>query len=167
LPYDNFRRTSHAEIRKIRKCKLLPDTRDIYFNNRIADLVIGYLEIIHRESPDDRIIAKNSDKLDELIDQITQAPEQAISIKHVAKRMKLPQRIIEQVFIARLGATPILYIQLQRMKKAKELLSTTDLSVAEVSKRVGYEDASYFTRVFRNTTGKTPRAYRRSNSESG
>jgi AraC-like DNA-binding protein len=164
LPYDSFRRTSHAEIRKIKKCKLSPDTREIYFNNRITDLVIGYLEIIHRVSLDDRIIARNRVQLDELINQIEQAPEHSISIKHVAKRMKLPQRIIEQVFIARFGTTPILYIQLQRMEKAKELLNTTDLSVAEVGERVGYVDASYFTRVFRNVTGKTPRAYRRYNS---
>lgn len=49
-----------------------------------------------------------------------------------------------------------------RMRKAKELLAATSLTVSEVADRVGFTDPSYFCRVFRKLCGTTPQAYRES-----
>ncbi len=46
-----------------------------------------------------------------------------------------------------------------RMRKAKELLKQPALSIREVSKRCGYPDANYFSRLFRRMIGLTPREY--------
>jgi YesN/AraC family two-component response regulator len=47
-----------------------------------------------------------------------------------------------------------------RVERAREFLETTDLSVAAISKNVGYEDSQYFFRVFKKVTGMTPLKYR-------
>ena len=46
------------------------------------------------------------------------------------------------------------------IERSKALLLTGDLPVGEVCAAVGFEDQSYFTRVFRRITGTLPRAYR-------
>ena len=48
-----------------------------------------------------------------------------------------------------------------RIRHAKELLSNTDLPVAEISVRLGFRYAEYFIRAFREETGQTPLQFRR------
>ena len=48
-----------------------------------------------------------------------------------------------------------------RMEKAKKLLLSTSLSVAEVAERAGYGDYRVFTKVFKKSEGVTPSQYRR------
>ena len=55
-------------------------------------------------------------------------------------------------------------IQKKRMSQAAALLLTTSLTVEAVSRAVGYENVSYFHRLFRSTFGMTPRQYRKRNS---
>ncbi|MEI8342888.1 MAG: AraC family transcriptional regulator, partial [Verrucomicrobiota bacterium] len=47
-----------------------------------------------------------------------------------------------------------------RVDRAKTLLRRTDKSIIQIAMECGFEDQSYFTRVFRRLTGKTPRDYR-------
>lgn len=48
------------------------------------------------------------------------------------------------------------YVNRLRMKKARELLTTTDLPIREVSSGCSFQDQNYFTKVFRKYYGKTP-----------
>ena len=52
------------------------------------------------------------------------------------------------------------YLNDYRIAKAKELLSTTDMGVKDISAACGYADSSYFARVFKRQTGHTPSDYR-------
>ncbi|MCB0686605.1 MAG: helix-turn-helix transcriptional regulator [Saprospiraceae bacterium] len=47
-----------------------------------------------------------------------------------------------------------------RIDLAKELLHNSSLNISEIAYQVGFRDPSYFVRVFRKQTGKTPRFYR-------
>ncbi len=49
----------------------------------------------------------------------------------------------------------------QRLHRAKELLTSTSQSISEIAFLSGYNDPSYFTRVFRQAMGTTPRSFRR------
>ena len=59
------------------------------------------------------------------------------------------------------GASPHAYLASLRSKRAQSLLADRDLSVSEVSARVGYSSSSHFTKAFRQATGLTPRAFRK------
>lgn len=54
-----------------------------------------------------------------------------------------------------------------RLQRAKELLLGTDLAVADVAARTGFNTAQYFNNVFRRETGLTPLSYRRARGEAG
>ncbi|HYJ46684.1 MAG TPA: helix-turn-helix domain-containing protein [Pyrinomonadaceae bacterium] len=59
------------------------------------------------------------------------------------------------------GASPHAYLGVLRVRRAQSLLAETDLSVSEISARVGYSSPSHFTKAFRQATGLTPSAFRK------
>jgi AraC-like DNA-binding protein len=64
------------------------------------------------------------------------------------------------LFRRQTGFSPIDYLIRLRVRHACHVLDTTQRSIAEVAASVGYDDAYYFTRLFRRVMGCSPRAYR-------
>jgi YesN/AraC family two-component response regulator len=56
------------------------------------------------------------------------------------------------------------YLNKVRIDKSKELLTSTDMSILDIALYTGYEDQSYFTKVFKKYTDTTPHKYRKSRS---
>jgi AraC-like DNA-binding protein len=83
-----------------------------------------------------------------------------LRIADVAARMFLSPDRFTEVFSGAMGRTPRDYLGHLRLERAKRLLATTDLPIAEVGLESGFGDAAYFTRAFRAATGLTPRAFR-------
>jgi AraC family transcriptional regulator len=59
------------------------------------------------------------------------------------------------------GTSPHAYLGNLRVARSQSLLAETDLSISEVSARVGYSSPSHFTKAFRQATGLTPSAFRK------
>ncbi len=57
--------------------------------------------------------------------------------------------------------SPLDYVHSLRLEEAKQMLETEDLPVEAIANEVGYEDASFFGRLFRRKVGLTPAQYRR------
>jgi transcriptional regulator GlxA family with amidase domain len=68
---------------------------------------------------------------------------------------------LKRRFKAATGDTLIDYLQNLRIEEAKRLLESGSLPVDEISARVGYEDPSFFRRLFKRRTGLNPSRYRR------
>jgi two-component system response regulator YesN len=54
-----------------------------------------------------------------------------------------------------------------RILHAKRLLTTTGISISEISESIGYTDQSYFGKVFKKSTGHTPLEYRKRHQQRG
>lgn len=85
----------------------------------------------------------------------------ANAIKQVVELSAIPERTIKRRFKAATGTTLIDYIQNLRVEEAKRLLESGQKPVDEISVEVGYEDMSFFRRLFKRRTGLTPSQYRR------
>jgi transcriptional regulator GlxA family with amidase domain len=72
----------------------------------------------------------------------------------------LPDRSFVRRFLKATGLTPLDYIHALRLEEAKQMLETSDLVVEAIANEVGYEDASFFGRLFRRKIGLTPAQYR-------
>ena len=79
----------------------------------------------------------------------------------MVERSGLPERSFKRRFSKVTGMSPIDYVHTIRLEEAKQLLETTDAPIEAVADNVGYEDASFFRRLFRRKVGLTPAAYRK------
>ncbi len=84
-----------------------------------------------------------------------------IDMQVVSEKFELGQRSLNRRFKKATGLTPSKYLQEIRLEKAKELLKTSNLSIAEVAYSVGYPDSAYFSALFRREVSFSPSEYRR------
>ena len=87
------------------------------------------------------------------------AEEMSLSV--LADEFHLNPQYISQLFRNEIGVNFLAYLTNIRIEKAKKLLLSTPLSVAEVAERAGYGDYRVFTKVFKKSEGVTPSQYRR------
>ena len=87
------------------------------------------------------------------------AEEMSLSV--LSEEFHLNPQYISQLFRNEIGVNFLSYLTGIRMEKAKKLLLSTSLSVAEVAERSGYGDYRVFTKVFKKSEGITPSQYRR------
>ena len=83
-----------------------------------------------------------------------------VNLDDIAQKLCVTAEYLSQQFHREVGVNYSAYVRALRIRKAKELLRTTDLRIYEVANRVGYPDAKYFSRVFKAETGRMPYAYR-------
>ena len=84
-----------------------------------------------------------------------------ISLSVLAEQFHLNPQYISQPFKSEIGVNFLVYLTNIRMEKAKKLLLSTALSIAEVAEQSGYGDYRVFTKVFKKSEGITPSQYRR------
>jgi AraC-like DNA-binding protein len=65
-----------------------------------------------------------------------------------------------RIFQKELHCTPVKYINLKKIEKAQFLLLTTGMSIRDVALELSMDNISYFNKLFKQHTGKTPGAYR-------
>lgn len=83
------------------------------------------------------------------------------AVARVVRHLRIPERTLKRRFKLATGLTLIDYLQNLRIEEAKRLLESTDRAADEISAAVGYEDPSFFRRLFKRRTGLAPREYRR------
>ena len=84
-----------------------------------------------------------------------------LSLRALASRARMSERSLQRRLKRATGLSPKRYAQELRIEKARGLLERTGKPVAEICWDLGYDDPSAFARLFRETTGLTPGAYRR------
>ncbi|MFF2042782.1 AraC family transcriptional regulator [Kitasatospora sp. NPDC058170] len=85
----------------------------------------------------------------------------SVSIGEHARRLGMDEPTLRREMLRATGTTPKDYILRTRINVAKRLLLTTDRTVADISRRVGYSDAAYFTRLFTRRVGQAPHHFRK------
>lgn len=83
-----------------------------------------------------------------------------ISVSSLADISCISEDHLIRIFKKEMNCTPLKYIINKKMEKAQLLLITTDMSVRDVALELSMDNASYFNRIFKRSTGKTPREYR-------
>ena len=95
----------------------------------------------------------------EVQEYISQNLNQRLSLNDVAAVFNFTPKYLSQLF-AQWGESGFLeFVTAARVNAAKDLMAATDLKIYEISERVGFESAFYFSKVFKKLEGIPPKAY--------
>ena len=83
-----------------------------------------------------------------------------LMLQDVAKAVNMSNSRFSTVFSQQTGRTFTEHLIYLRLSKAKEMLKTTELRSSQIAREVGYNDAHYFSYIFKKNTGITPSEYR-------
>lgn len=103
-------------------------------------------------------LSVNSAAVTEAIKLFKENVETPIPISTVAEHVGVTVRQLERLFKIHLRVSPSRYFRQQRLKRARELLLYTNMSVSEVSLAAGFSSHSHFTRCYRLQYGRSPYA---------
>ena len=81
-------------------------------------------------------------------------------VARMVERSGLNERTFKRRFRAATGHSPMDYVQTLRIEEAKQTLETSDTATDEIAYSLGYDDPTYFRRLFKKRTGITPGRYR-------
>ena len=96
----------------------------------------------------------------DILDYVRANASAGLRVEDVAKHFGYNPKYLSHLFI-KLGGMPLKqYILRFRMDNANLLLADTNLSIADIAQRIGYEDAHNFSRAYKKVTGVSPSDYR-------
>lgn len=113
------------------------------------------------------VINPKADKvdLDERIraatDWLCRNVEKPVTLEMLADAVGMSVSRLAHLFRDQVGTPPLQYLEAQRMRRAKQLLEVTSLTVKQVAASVGFDNPFYFTLRFKKSTGVSPTDYRK------
>ena len=113
-----------------------------------------YARLVSTRQVEDALIARCQD-------WIAKRPNVEAPVASMVRLSGLPERTFKRRFRKAAGMAPLDYVHAIRLEQAKTLLETSEETLDELAERVGYEDATFFSRLFRRQVGLTPAQYRR------
>lgn len=113
------------------------DFRENKKNSKYGDIIIKAKEYINKNYSDTNLL-----------------------LNSVARYVSVSQSHFSTIFAQETGETFIEYLTDVRIKKAMELLKTTNIKMTEIAFEVGYSEPHYFSQLFKKVTGKSPKNFR-------
>jgi AraC-like DNA-binding protein len=129
----------------------------------LLDLLVQLIVPLQESVITSRPIMKRMQEVRESLSDFADRPldEMPSLMKHLSS-FDYSYRHLCRLFRKTYGLTPLAYVHHLRIERAKFLLRESRLSVAEVGRSVGIENATYFSRLFRKIVGLRPVDYRQS-----
>lgn len=131
--------------------------KDILADFAIKELLIKLMQTQARNIVERNVINHHS-RLHFVVDYIKNNLHQKLSIESISKLAYVSKTGFFKMFKEEFGISPNDFIINERIKKAKQLLGLKN-SIKEVADLTGFSDTNYFTRVFKQLVGITPKLY--------
>lgn len=128
-----------------------------YVQLLILEMILSAISITCRNRPSDTY----PEWFSLILKKINDADWQNFKVNDVYEWSHYSPAMIGKYFKKYKGETIISYIKKAKLKKARNLLLTTDFDILTISSMLGYNSLSHFNRIFKTATGKTPSIYRK------
>lgn len=123
-----------------------------------------FLIYISRNSSPDLLITETSEKLNveclKIKNYIDSNFSQEINLDFLSNMTYINKFHLVHLFTKQMGISPINYLIKKRIEESKNLLSTTNYTIKDITSIVGFSNSSYFSQMFKKVTGVSPRTYR-------
>ncbi|TBL78945.1 helix-turn-helix domain-containing protein [Paenibacillus thalictri] len=141
--------------------------RELAAKQRVEDLLAWFENLTVKviQAVSEELTAKGSNHITKLLDIIEHDLNQDLSLNAVAGRLSLNPSYVSRLFKQFVGETFVDYVTAKRIERGKQLLESTELKIGEIAANVGYQNAYYFIKLFKEATGMTPGEYRKSSAQ--
>ena len=102
-----------------------------------------------------------------VLEYIRQHISEEISMTRLTEHTGYSSGYLSRVFKQEQNVSIHEYVTMSRMNLARELLCNTNLRIYEIASSCGYDNTTYFIRVFKNNTGMTPQEYKNDFAQRG
>ena len=103
---------------------------------------------------------KHADAVYKVIEYIKANFQRRMSLEEIAASTYLSKTYLSSLFKKETGYSISEYINIVRIERSKSLLLEENISIIDIANLCGFEDQSYFTKVFKHIVGITPKKYR-------
>ena len=131
--------------------------KDVMADFALKELLIRLMQTQGRNLVE-KNLTKSQSRLSFVVDYIKRNLHQKLSIDEIAKLAYVSKSNFFKMFKQELGLSPNEFILQERINKAKNLLQNQE-SIKEVAYSTGFSDTNYFTRVFKQHEGMTPKSF--------
>ncbi|MBQ7040077.1 MAG: PocR ligand-binding domain-containing protein [Clostridia bacterium] len=131
------------------------DSEKIKSVSSIASMFVKYILL------ENLLKAKLDDKTQTVVSYIDQNLDKNLTVKEISKGVNLSKSVLYRLFHEKFNCTLSEYINKKRVEKSLSLLEDSDLSVEEISQRVGFSSVSYYGQVFKKLKNTTPLKYKK------
>jgi AraC-like DNA-binding protein len=131
-----------------------------------TDLILGALAVeamaellsaMKRKQQGGRLV---TDIIREAKHWLSQGPAQRERMDEFAERLNLSYSAFRRLFKAETGYSPRQFVLEVQMRRAKELLASSEATISQIAQELGFESIYYFSRLFKKRHGSTPSAFR-------
>jgi len=147
------------DIRQLTTIFSASHVSDIYSSR---EKVINLLNYILWEIKDILDFDSNNKHIIDIIKYINENIAKPISLASISKHVNLSREYTSHIFKKETGKTVTDYINERKLLIAKEMILETPYPLTSISDRLSYENYSYFSKLFKNQFGISPRALRKS-----
>lgn len=147
----------HTQITKIINCYQHNKQDELFHSMLINDLITTLILEKKNASSDVLKVPAYVLKVKELFDN---SYKESYTLQSLASDFKISKYTLSREFTKHIHTSPIEYLINKRISVSKELLSSTNISINEISQQVGIENPTHFINLFKNRVGMTPLQYR-------
>ena len=138
------------------------ESKDLFVDMMLKELIIRVMQSENRNSLEkDSCSSSTSHRLAAVIEYIKGHLTEQLNVSDLSKVACMSESNFFRVFKNELGITPVDYINEVKIKKAATMLRDNSVQVKEVYLACGFNNVSYFNRMFKKVMHQTPTAYRR------
>ena len=137
-----------------------PSKHAVFAENLVGSIATALLDIPHqiRQRDNGRLTQAQMNKL---MSRFNTRGDGRLSVADMADTVGLSESWFAHVFKQTTGKTPLQWQLARRIERAQQLLTETDLSLADIAAQLGFSDQAHLTKAFRQVAGETPAAWRR------
>lgn len=151
-----------------RSFSLPPETPgyELHLRSLLSEIWLGLLELAKPPSTHSHGISRASQQLKDMMVFIHEHCREKLTVTDIAGAAHISERTCYSLFKSHLRTTPLKYLTDHRLRMACELLCQTEFSVTDIASCCALGSSSYFSHLFRRSTGVTPLKYRKQKTKS-
>lgn len=136
--------------------------KDVFIQLMMKELIIRIQQSENRNTYLKNLVTlSSSNRMAYVIRYIEENLDKTMSIAELASKANMSEPNFHKVFKYETGLSPINYINQARIKKATALLNNPAIPLKEIFHSCGFNNPSYFNRIFKKAHGISPKAYQR------